>query len=110
MIARPDPAPHGATVRREVVIAAPPDEVWESLASEEGRERWLEPDLALELHVELESEPYRLVWWWSCGDQAPTRVEFLIVAAPAGARVIVTETVPVFPLEMLARAFALAPA
>ena len=33
-----------ATVRREVEIDATPEEVWESLASEDGRERWLEDD------------------------------------------------------------------
>ncbi len=95
------------TVRREVEIEATPEEVWESLASENGRERWLEDDPEREIHVEVADEPSRLVWWWWSGDEPATRVEFLVVAAPAGTRVVVTETVPSFPLTALTRAFAL---
>lgn len=85
-----------ASVRREVEIEATPEEVWESLATEEGRDRWLEDDPEREIHVERADEPSRLVWWWWSGDEPATRVEFLVVAAPAGARVVVTETVPSF--------------
>ena len=38
--------------------------------------------------------PHRLVWWWWGGDEPATRVEFLVVAAPAGARVVVIESSP----------------
>jgi uncharacterized protein YndB with AHSA1/START domain len=93
------------SVRREVEIEATPEEVWESLASEEGRDRWLEDDPEREIHVEVAQERSRLVWWWWRGDEPATRVEFAIVAVPAGTRVIVTETVPSFPLAMLASAF-----
>jgi hypothetical protein len=68
----------------------------ESLATEEGRDRWLEDDPEREIHVEVEDEPSRLVWWWWTGDEPATRVEFLVVAAPAGARVVVTESIPTF--------------
>jgi uncharacterized protein YndB with AHSA1/START domain len=95
------------TVRREIEIEAPPEEVWESLADEDGRQRWLEDDPEREIHVEVADEPSRLVWWWWSGDEPATRVEFLVVAAPAGTRVVVTETVPSFPLAALARSFAL---
>jgi uncharacterized protein YndB with AHSA1/START domain len=95
------------SVTREVVIDAGPDEVWEALASEDGRERWLQDASDDEIDVELAEEPSRLVWWWSRGDWPPTRVEFLIVSAPAGTRVIVTETAPRLPLAMLASALAL---
>ena len=98
------------TVRREVEIDAAPEEVWESLATDEGRERWLEDDPEREIHVEVADEPSRLVWWWWQGDEPATRVEFLVVAAPAGTRVVVTETVPRFPLTALARSFELVPA
>lgn len=92
-------------VRREVEIEATPEEVWEALATEEGRERWLdEPDR--EVHVEVVDAPSRLVWWWWEGDEPPTRVELLVVAAPAGARVLVVESVPSFPLAALAASFA----
>jgi len=92
-------------VRREVEIEATPEEVWEALATEEGRERWLdEPDR--QVHVEVVDAPSRLVWWWWEGDEPPTRVELLVVAAPAGARVLVVESVPSFPLAAMAASFA----
>ncbi len=88
-------------VRREIDVEATPEEVWEALVDEERRADWLrEPDRAIE--VEEAEAPSRLVWWWSDGDDPPTRVEFSIVAVPDGARVVVTETVPMFPLFPLA--------
>jgi uncharacterized protein YndB with AHSA1/START domain len=101
-------------VRREVHIEASPEEVWEALVTEEGRERWLE-EPEREIHVEVLDTPQRLVWWWAGPQEPATRVEFLVVAAPAGTRVIVTETapsegVPSFPVEMLVASFALVPA
>ena len=95
------------SVRREVQIEATPEEVWEALATEEGRDRWLEPDPDRELHVEVAEEPRRMVWWWWRGDDEATRVEVLVVAAPIGSRVIVVESQPSFPLVALASAFAL---
>jgi uncharacterized protein YndB with AHSA1/START domain len=94
------------SVRREVDIEATPEEVWDALATEEGRDAWLEPDPQREVHVEVVDEPSRLVWWWWRGDEPATRVEVLVVAAPAGARVIVTESEPAFPLVALATALA----
>src|ERR1700684_70350 len=92
--------------RREIEVEATPEQVWEAIATEEGREDWLqEPDR--EVRIEVVEEPSRLVWWWAGEQQAATRVEFQIVAAPAGARVIVTESEPAFPLAMLAASFAL---
>jgi uncharacterized protein YndB with AHSA1/START domain len=92
--------------RTEVDVEASPEEVWEALATEAGRETWLhEPDR--EVYVEVVEEPSRLVWWWREGDAEPaTRVEFQIVSAPGGARVIVTESEPAFPLALLASSFA----
>lgn len=99
--------PTEPTVRREIEIDAPPDDVWDSLATEEGRDRWLEDDPDRQIHVETADEPSHLVWWWWHGDEPATRVEFHVVAAPAGTRLVVTETVPHFPLTALARSFAL---
>ncbi len=90
------------SVRREIDIEATPEEVWEALATEEGRDAWLEPDPEREVHVEVVEEPTRLVWWWWQGDEPATRVEVLVVAAPAGSRVIVVESQPAFPLVALA--------
>ena len=93
-------------VRREIEIEASPQEVWDALATDEGRERWLdEPDRTI--HVETADPPHRLVWWWWEGEQPATRVELIVVAVPAGARVLVVESVPAFPLAALAARFAL---
>ncbi len=94
--------------RREIEIEATPEEVWESLATEEGREAWLEDEPARELHVEAADPPHRLVWWWWDEDAPATRVEILVVAAPAGARVVVVESEPAFPLAALAARFTFA--
>jgi uncharacterized protein YndB with AHSA1/START domain len=90
--------------RREVEIEASPEEVWEALVTEQGRERWLgEPDR--DVHVEIVEAPSRLVWWWTGQDEPATRVEFEIVAVPDGARVVVTESEPAFPLSLLGSSF-----
>jgi uncharacterized protein YndB with AHSA1/START domain len=94
--------------RREIEIEATPEEVWEVLATEEGREEWLEDGPEREIHVETSEEPHRLVWWWWTEDAPATRVEVLVVAAPAGSRVVVVESEPSFPLPALAARFALA--
>jgi uncharacterized protein YndB with AHSA1/START domain len=94
-------------VRREIEVDAPPEEVWEALATQEGRERWLdEPER--DIHVELLDAPHRLAWWWAGAHEPATRVEFLIVAGIEShqrTRVIVTESEPSFPLAMLAAGF-----
>jgi uncharacterized protein YndB with AHSA1/START domain len=94
--------------RQEIEVEATPEEVWEALTTEEGRERWLDEDAEREIHVEVADEPSRLVWWWWAPDEEPTRVEFLVVAIPGGTRLRVTETVPSFPVARFAAAFALA--
>ena len=88
-------------VRREIEIEAPPEEVWEAVSTEEGRERWLADDR--DVLVEVVEAPKRLVWWWPGeSEEAFTRVEVEIVAVPAGSRVVVVESAPAFPLTMLA--------
>jgi uncharacterized protein YndB with AHSA1/START domain len=94
------------SVRREIDVEASPEEVFEALATAEGRERWLrEPNR--DIHVEVLDAPHRLVWWWAGADQPATRVEFLVVAAPTGSRVVVIESAPSFPLAALVASFAL---
>jgi uncharacterized protein YndB with AHSA1/START domain len=92
-------------VTREVDVDATREEVWEALATEEGRERWLQ-ESEREVFIEVVDELQRLVWWWGADDQPPTRVEFLLVAIPRGTRVVVTESMPSFPITMLASSFA----
>jgi uncharacterized protein YndB with AHSA1/START domain len=91
---------------KEIEIEASPEDVWDALIDGERREDWLqEPDR--EVYIEVVEAPSRLVWWWGGEDEPATRVEFEIVAAPAGARVIVTENEPAaFPLSTLAASFA----
>jgi len=94
------------SVSREIDVDAQPEKVWEALATKEGRERWLD-EPGRDIHVEALDFPHRLVWWWAGPEEPATRVEFLLVAAPAGTRVIVTESAPSFPLAILAASFAL---
>src|ERR1700682_6606824 len=88
-------------VRREIDVDASPEEVWEALVTEEGRERWLE-ETEREIHVEVLDAPHRLVWWWAGPEEPATRGEFLIVAAQARTRVVVAEGGPSVPLATLA--------
>jgi uncharacterized protein YndB with AHSA1/START domain len=104
--AQPEQA-SAAIVRRHVDIEeATPEEVFEALVTEEGRDRWLdEPER--EIHVESAEPPSRLTWWWASENEPATRVCFEIVALPAGTRVIVTENAPRFSLPALAARFTL---
>jgi uncharacterized protein YndB with AHSA1/START domain len=93
-------------VRRQIDVEATPAEVFEALFTDEARERWLdEPDR--HIHIESVDPPHGLVWWWSSEDGPLTRVDFRIVALPRGARVVITESSPRFPLSALAARFAL---
>ena len=56
--------------RTEVEIEATPEQVWEALVTEQGREDWLqEPDR--EVIVEVVEAPSRLVWWELCWRSIP---------------------------------------
>lgn len=98
------PQDERASFAREVLVEASPEEVWEAIATEQGRERWLAFDEEREVEVEVSQQPERLVWWWApdAGLQ-PTRVEFVLRAVARGTVVQVRESVPHFPIEMLAR-------
>ena len=101
-----EPASQQREVRREVEVEASPEEVFEALVTEEGRERWLdEPDR--QIHIESADPPQRLSWWWASDEEPATRVEFRIVACPRGSRVVVTESLPSFPLPALVASFQL---
>jgi uncharacterized protein YndB with AHSA1/START domain len=91
----------GSTVRREVEIEASPEEVWEAVATPDGRERWLE-EPERQIHIERAEPPSRLVWWWASEEEPATRVDIRILAIPDGTRVIVTESAPRLPLAAMA--------
>jgi hypothetical protein len=100
------------TVTREITIDAPLDEVWETVSTDSGRERWLEPDEDRRLVVEDTQPPARITWWWwNESDNEPARyVDVRVAPAPdgAGTRVTVTETKPsLIPVAQLAASFEL---
>jgi uncharacterized protein YndB with AHSA1/START domain len=100
--------PH--TVKRSVVLAAPPEDVWEAVTDERLLSEWLAPEVELEPHeggelrcryedgeerhgeVELVEEAERLAFrWWREG-AGPSRVELLVDAvAGGGTRLTVIE-------------------
>ena len=93
-------------MERSIEIDATPEEIWESISTQEGREAWLDDDRPV--HVETVEEPSRLVWWWAEEEQW-TRVEVTLVPAVSpdrgvATRVVVRETAPSFPLTALAAA------
>ena len=94
-------------MRSEIEIEAGIDDVWDALASEEGRSEWLDDEAEREIVVESAERPHRLVWWWWEGAGPETRVEFLLVPAVSGTRVVVIESSPVVPLAMLSARFAM---
>jgi uncharacterized protein YndB with AHSA1/START domain len=84
-------------VTREITIDAPLEDVWEAVSTEEGRERWLEPDDDRRIVVESKLPPAHISWWWwRESDEEPARyVGVDVVANPGGGtRVIVTESQP----------------
>ncbi len=96
-----------------VDIESAPEDVFELLASDEGRDAWLEPDPDRTIVVEDQQAPShdesgRISWWWWSGDDAPRQVELWVVGIPSGCRVIAIESAPAMPLTMLAQACALA--
>lgn len=88
-------------VQREVVIDAPPEEVWWAVATEDGREQWLADGEEREILVEISDPPRRLVWWWGQDEQESRRVEVRLLPAGTRTRVIVTEAAPELPLARL---------
>jgi uncharacterized protein YndB with AHSA1/START domain len=91
---------------REIEIEASPQEVWEALIDEDRRAAWLdEPERVIS--VTEADAPRRIVWQWWDDDRRTSTVEINVVGVEAGARVVVTETRPSFPLALLASSFAL---
>ncbi|MDE3134205.1 MAG: hypothetical protein KGL15_09080 [Acidobacteriota bacterium] len=99
------------SVTREITVDAPLEDVWEAVSTEEGRERWLEPDADRRLVVERTMAPSHISWWWwNESDDEPARyVDVDVVALPDGdTRVTVTESQPaMLPMARLAASFAL---
>jgi uncharacterized protein YndB with AHSA1/START domain len=99
-------------VRREIVLDAPPDEVWEALTDPRELEEWFANDVELEVRPggegvfrwddgserhaiveEVDAERTFSFWWWR-GDEEASRVAIELDPVPEGTRVVVTETPP----------------
>jgi uncharacterized protein YndB with AHSA1/START domain len=98
------------TVTRDVLLDAPPAEVWEALTDPGALSEWLAPEVELEPQpggevvcrfedgeerrgeVELVEEAERLAFHWWRDGRGPSRVEFVLDAVAGGTRLTVTET------------------
>ncbi len=98
-------------VRREVVLPAPPDDVWAALTEAERLEEWFANDVELDAQpggegtfrwddgeerhavVEVADEGRRLSFDWSDGDAVST-VDFTLEEVDEGTRLTVIETTP----------------
>jgi uncharacterized protein YndB with AHSA1/START domain len=104
-----------AEVRREIVLPAPPDDVWEALTEAERLEEWFANEVELdprpggtgtfrwangeERHavVEVAEEGRRLAFDWSdgeAGEAGATTVDFTLEEVAEGTRLTVVETAP----------------
>lgn len=102
---------------REVLLAATPEEVWDSLAEPE----WLGEKASIELRPDgevragerhgfvEEAEPARrLVFWWSRADEAATRVELELEPEGESTYLRVLESRPLAMLDLCGAEFVLA--
>jgi uncharacterized protein YndB with AHSA1/START domain len=99
-------------VTREIMLDAPPDEVWDALTDPAELAEWFANDVELDVrpggegvfrwddgserHAVVETvEPGERVefWWWSADEEA-SRVAIAIDEVAGGTRVVVTETGP----------------
>lgn len=107
----PETSTETDSITREITIDAPLEDVWEAVSTDEGRERWLEPDDDRRIVVERSEEPSHISWWWwRESDDEPARyVDVQVVGVPeVGTRVIVTESQPALvPVAQLAASFEL---
>ena len=96
-------------VEREVLLDAPPSEVWEALTDAERLEGWFANDVDFDLdrggvfrwddgevrHAvveEVDVERRLAIRWWDPEGTDESEVTFTLVAVPTGTRLLVTET------------------
>jgi len=98
------------TVRRSILLDAPPEQVWEALTEETALSEWLAAEVELEPceggevvcrdedggerrgEVELVEEAERLAFTWWREESGPSRVEWVLDAVAGGTRLTVVET------------------
>jgi uncharacterized protein YndB with AHSA1/START domain len=96
-------------VEREVLLDAPPEEVWEALTDAEqlmewfangvefdlergGVFRWDDGDVRLAVVEEADPDRRLAIRWWDPAGGEESEVVFTLVAVPTGTRLVVTET------------------
>ena len=96
-------------VEREVLLDAPPEEVWEALTEPDRLEEWFANDVDFDLErggvfrwddgdvryavvEEVDPERRLAIRWWDPAGGEESEVVFTLVAAPPGTRLVVTET------------------
>jgi uncharacterized protein YndB with AHSA1/START domain len=96
-------------VEREVLLDAPPEEVWEALTDPARLEEWFANDVEFDVErggvfrwddgdvryaVVEDADPERrlAIRWWDPAGGEKSEVVFTLVAAPPGTRLVVTET------------------
>jgi len=108
-------------IRREVVFASSPDEVWDALTDADRLAEWFANDVELdprpggegifrwddgaERHavVEEAEAPHRFAFEWADpGEAATTSVEFTLEEVPEGTRLTVVESAPAGPRACMA--------
>jgi len=99
-------------VRREIVLDAPPEEVWEAITDPAELEEWFANDVELDVRPggegifrwddgsvrraiveEVDVERSFSFWWWRENNEV-SRVAIELDPLPEGTRVTVTETPP----------------
>jgi uncharacterized protein YndB with AHSA1/START domain len=98
------------TVKRSVLVEAPPERVWEAITEEAALREWLAPEVELEAEeggelvcrfedgeerrgeVTLVEEAERLAFEWWREDSGPSRVELVLDAVAGGTVVTVIES------------------
>jgi uncharacterized protein YndB with AHSA1/START domain len=100
------------TVEREITVPVPPEEAWELVTERRHLERWLAPEVDIDVRhggdvrivgddgvertgtVELVEAPNRLRFTWEAGDDGPTIVEINVSPIEDGTRIGVVEREP----------------
>lgn len=100
-------------IRRDIVLPATPEEVWEAVTDPERLAEWFANEVELELReggagrfrwddgdvreaaIETVEPPRRLEFTWARPGEGPSRVELELEEVEGGTRLTVTESTPV---------------
>ena len=107
-------------IEREITLPVPPEEAWELVTDREHLERWLAPEVDIDMRrggdvriveddgeertgtVELVDAPNRLRFVWETEGDELTVVEITVSPDEGGSRIAITEREP-FLVEAVAR-------